>query len=439
MSQDTQNDNVLYPDFGALPDEDSSISADTPVTVASWTSEDFAKVYVRYRPRLESYARKFLRDQSEIDEVIQDAFMYLFLSQPELDSELGVLKFLQWKTRLLCLDILRVQGRRPLTVLDDSENYDLNLDSVESAESEYDRMFDVAIVHAALSKIPDRQRIALIRAEFQEQSAAEIGAELGVSENAARQLLMRARKSFRLELLSQVNIAGLEVSEILSVAVRKAKEVSKNAGAMIVALLLPLALTLGFQYYSNNSNGVVVLEPENIPSLAPSGTPSDTTDETSPSVDNGTTPNSNDVPNSKPSSDAGQAFNNDGVISRKSEVQTTSPTLILSDYPLNADGLVLTSDDPNKTIALLTSLEGDKVEVTVVRDQARIEIQFKMLIRGTSNWQVVEVIELDRALSSTGGLMINAVVSDSSDRSWGITINFAKDYTSVLNARIVGI
>lgn len=439
MSQDIQNDNVLYPDFGALPEESFSSVSETPVTVASWTSEDFAKVYVRYRPRLESYARKFLRDKSEIDEVIQDAFMYLFLSQPELDSELGVLKFLQWKTRLLCLDILRVQGKRPLTVLDDSENYDLNLDSVESAETEYDRMFDVAIVHAALSKIPDRQRIALIRAEFQEQSAAEIGAELGVSENAARQLLMRARKSFRLELLSQVNIAGLEVSEILSVAVRKAKEVSKNAGAMIVALLLPLALTLGFQYYSNNSDGVVILEPENIPSLTPSGTPSDSTDETAPSIDNGTTPDTNDVPNSKPSSDAGQALNNDGVISRKSEVQTTSPTLILSDYPLNADGLILTSDDPNKTVALLTSLEGDKVEVTVVRDQARIEIQFKMLIRGTSDWQVVEVIELDRALSSTGGLMINAVVSDINDRSWGITINFSKDFVSVLNARIVGI
>ena len=265
------NDNVVYPDFGILPigDDLDLLEAESAVSVSSWTSEDFAKVYVRYRPRLENYARKFLRDQSEIDEVIQDAFMYLFLSQPELDSEIGVLKFLQWKTRLLCLDIIRVQGRRPLTVLDDSENYDLNVNASESAADEYDKMFDVAIVHAALSRIPDRQREALIRAEFAEQSAAEIGAELGVSENAVRQLLMRARRSFRNESIEQVNIAGIDVSEILSVAVRKAKEISKNAGAMIVALLLPLALVLGFQYAANSQNGVSVVEPDLSPTLLP--------------------------------------------------------------------------------------------------------------------------------------------------------------------------
>jgi RNA polymerase sigma-70 factor (ECF subfamily) len=438
VSRDIQNDNVVYPDFGNLPlDGDLFVnSGENALKVSSWTAEDFAKVYVRYRPRLESYARKYLRDQSEIDEVIQDAFMYLFLSQPELDSELGVLKFLQWKTRLLCMDILRAQGRRPLAVLNDSDNYDLNLDSIDSAESEYDRMFDVAIVHAALARIPDRQREALIRAEFQEQSAAEIGAELGVSENAARQLLSRARRSFRTELISQVNIAGIEVSEILSVAVRKAKEISKNAGAMIVVLLLPLAVTLGFQYFSNNLNNVTIVEPNtsvsNSPSVSPDGTPT-------PSDENTPESNKNSTPNGKPSSDAGQALKDDGVISRKSEVRVVSPTLIMSDFPFNADGLVLTSDNPNVTTAILTSFEGDKVEVVVSRDQSRIEIQFKVLIRGSSSWQSVEIVNLERTLTSSGGLVINAIVVDNDGKKWGVSIVFDAGYTSVMNARIVGI
>lgn len=438
MSRDIQNDNVVYPDFGNLPIDGDLFenSGEDALSVSSWTAEDFAKVYVRYRPRLESYARKFLRDQSEIDEVIQDAFMYLFLSQPELDSELGVLKFLQWKTRLLCLDILRVQGRRPLAVLDDSENYDLNLDSVDSAEAEYDRMFDVAIVHAALARIPDRQREALIRAEFQEQSASEIGAELGVSENAARQLLSRARRSFRTELISQVNIAGIEVSEILSVAVRKAKEISKNAGAMIVALLLPLAVTLGFQYFSNNSNSVTIVEPNtsvsNFPSVSPEGT-STSNDENPPGANN------NSTPSAKPSSDAGQAFQNGGVISRKSAIEVVSPTLIMSDFPFNADGLVLTSNNPNVTTAILTSFEGDKVEVVVSRDQSRIDIQLNLLIRGTSTWQSVEIVNLERTLTSSGGLVINAIVVDAEGKKWGVSIVFDAGYSSVINARIVGI
>lgn len=437
MSSSIDNDNVVYPEFGHSPDLDDSWlnPGDNSVSVSSWTSEDFAKVYVKYRPRLESYARKFLRDQTEVDEVIQDAFMYLFLSQPELDSEVGVLKFLQWKTRLLCLDIMRVQGRRPLTVLDDAENYDLKLDSHMSAENEYDKMFDVAIVHAALSRIPDRQREALIRAEFGEQSAAEIGAELGVSENAVRQLLMRARRSFRTELIEQVNIAGIDVSEILSVAVRKAKEISKNAGAMIIAMIVPLAMIFGFQYASSNQSGVVVVEPESKPSVLP--IPDDTQSPSEiPSVN--PKPSTSTTPNSKPSTDSAQLLQ-DGVISRKSEFIETSPTLIMSEFPLNAEGTVASTSDPSVTTAILTSLEGDKVEVIVTRNESRIEISFKLLARGSSTWQVVEVVELERTLTTSGGLVVNAVLKDSEGKEWGVSTSFSADFATIQSARIVGI
>ncbi|MFZ9309536.1 MAG: RNA polymerase sigma factor [Candidatus Nanopelagicales bacterium] len=437
MSQTSAGDNVIFPDFGGLAEveEISELEFSGPVSVKSWTSEDFAKVYVRYRPRLESYARKFLRDQTEIDEVIQDAFMYLFLSQPELDSEIGVLKFLQWKTRLLCLDIIRVQGRRPLTVLDDTENYDFKLKATDSPADEYEKMFDVAIVHAALSRIPDRQREALIRAEFGEQSAAQIGQDLGVSENAVRQLLMRARRSFRTELLEQVNIAGIDISEVLSVAVRKAKEVSKNAGAMIIALLLPIAVTLGFQYVSSNSGGVSIVEPEFSSSIIPSNTPS-----SSPIEDPSVTPDDVETttPSSKPSSDEGQSFAN-GVISRKSSVVQTSPTLIMSQYPLNADGLILTSDESNVTTALITSLEGDKVEIIISRDQAKIDIHFRFLARGSNTWIDPEFLQVERSLTSSGGLVLNATFKDSEGKVWGVTSTFASEFTSVLNARIVSI
>lgn len=299
-------------------------------------------------------------------------------------------------------------------------------------------MFDVAIVHAALSRIPDRQREALIRAEFGEQSAAEIGSDLGVSENAVRQLLMRARRSFRTELINEVNIAGIEVSEILSVAVRKAKEISKNAGALIVALILPLALVLGFQYFANSNNGVSIVEPDEVPTLLPTSSPDDLVQPTPGDTELPVTPETQ-TPSVKPSSDSSQSFKNNGVINRKSQIEETSPTLIMSEFPFNADGLIMTSEDLNKTTAVITSLEGDKVEIEVLRNQTRIEISFKLLIRGTNQWQVAEVIQLDRALSSNGGLIVNAIVQDAEGKKWGITVIFSEGYTSVQNARIVGI
>ena len=91
----------------------------TPAVLRDWTAKDFASIYVRFRPHLERHARRFLVNPSQVEEVVQDAFLYLMTSLPELDSELGVLKFLKWKVRLLCLDIIRVSSRVNQTPLDD--------------------------------------------------------------------------------------------------------------------------------------------------------------------------------------------------------------------------------------------------------------------------------------------------------------------------------
>jgi RNA polymerase sigma-70 factor (ECF subfamily) len=210
-----------------------------PVFVANWTSEDFSRVYVKYRPALVRHARKWLHHSTEIDEVVQDAFLYLFLSLPELDSEIGVLRFLKWKTRLLCLDVLRAQNRRPILLRDSVENE--NEPSTEDGPADVlERMHDAAIVHAALAQIPERQREALLRFEFQEQSAAEIAEKLGLSENASRQLIHRARRNLRNSLIEQLGSQDLDVSDILSIAVKKAKQNASKGVALV--LLVGLAL-----------------------------------------------------------------------------------------------------------------------------------------------------------------------------------------------------
>ena len=89
------------------------------VKLAEWSAQDFSNIYVRFRPHLERHARRFLRSQHQVDEVVQDAFLYLMVTLPELDSEIGVLRFLKWKTRLLCLDVIRASGKAYVANLDD--------------------------------------------------------------------------------------------------------------------------------------------------------------------------------------------------------------------------------------------------------------------------------------------------------------------------------
>ena len=94
LSEDTDEE------FGLPEFKDSK-----PVKLKDWKAEDFASIYTRFRPHLERHAKKFLNNPSQIDEVVQDAFLYLMVSLPELDSEIGVLKFMKWKVKNLCIDI----------------------------------------------------------------------------------------------------------------------------------------------------------------------------------------------------------------------------------------------------------------------------------------------------------------------------------------------
>lgn len=211
------------------------------VKLAEWTAKDFSSIYLRFRPHLERHARRFLTNPSQVDEVVQDAFLYLMVSLPELDSEIGVLRFLKWKTRLLALDVIRASGRAYINSIDDvPEPESLDPD----VSSHLEQQDDAAVVKLALSKLNPRHREVLIASMYEEKSTEQIAAQVGLSENATRQLIFRARSAFKKALIGDVDTTGMSAAAILSVAARKAAQESKKIGASAMALIALLVLSL---------------------------------------------------------------------------------------------------------------------------------------------------------------------------------------------------
>lgn len=230
-------DEVSDEEFGEVQTNDVK-----PVKLKEWKAEEFASIYVRFRPHLERHARKWLTNQSQVDEVVQDAFLYLMVSLPELDSEIGVLKFMKWKVKNLCLDIYRASGRAYVKSIDDvAEPVALN----SELGSDLEKAEDAAIVRLALSKLNPRHREVLLASIYEEKSTAEIAAQVGLSENATLQLLFRARGAFKKALLGDVDTNGMSMGAILSVAARKAGEEAKKVGVQAMVLVLFLALSIG--------------------------------------------------------------------------------------------------------------------------------------------------------------------------------------------------
>jgi RNA polymerase sigma-70 factor (ECF subfamily) len=163
-------------------------------------------------------------------------------SLPEVDSEIGVLKLLKWKVRLLALDLIKINSQASFAPLDNQPELSID-DSALSLELE--RADDAAIVALALAKLEPRQREALVASLYEEKTSSQVAAQLGLNENATRQLVFRAKAAFKKALVGEAETRGLTVSEIISVAARKA---SKDAGKYVSvasALILVLAVSIG--------------------------------------------------------------------------------------------------------------------------------------------------------------------------------------------------
>ncbi len=231
-------------EFGDIVLRDSRRKASgQTVRLAEWTAQEFSSIYIRFRPHLERHARRFLSNPSQVDEVVQDAFLYLMVSLPELDSEIGVLRFLKWKTRLLALDVIRASGRAHLNSIED-------IPEPESLEPEVsthlEQQDDAAVVKLALSKLSPRHREVLIASMYEEKATEEIAKQVGLSENATRQLIFRARAAFKKALIGDVDTTGMSASAILSVAARKAATEGKKVAtaALTVIALAVMSISI---------------------------------------------------------------------------------------------------------------------------------------------------------------------------------------------------
>ncbi|MCW2606968.1 MAG: polymerase subunit sigma-24, partial [Frankiales bacterium] len=152
---------------------------------------DFAGLYIRHRHSFGLHARRFLRDQRDVDEVVQEAFLRLFLALPELGSELQALSYCRRTITNLCIDRYRADQRRPRLI--DLESVPADVLSEDELDDPVIRAEDAAIVREALALLSPLHREALVKREIEEKPLPVIAEELGIPEDSVKHLLHRAR------------------------------------------------------------------------------------------------------------------------------------------------------------------------------------------------------------------------------------------------------
>ena len=255
-----------------------------------WTVAELGAFYTEHRSELIAHASRILKDRAKAEEVIQDALIKVMLAAPELESTDHALGYMHRTIENLCIDIFRMEGRRPNLVLLDDNSAELEATWVDNKDhvDVIAAADDAAIVRQALAMLSPAERAALVMWEMEGRSTAEIAEELGIKESAVRHTVSRARASLR-KVMSELIIdkdRGLTALDMLSTTYKKAAQVAKKSSKAALSLILVFFAFLGFNAMPTESDLPVVTTQEN----KSSGEVSSEVEAEAPSIEASATP-----------------------------------------------------------------------------------------------------------------------------------------------------
>ncbi len=146
---------------------------------------------------------RMLGNPSDAEDVAQQVFVRVWRSAPRYQPTAKFTTWLFTIARNLVFNELRRRQRKPSTSLDEREALLPGGTSVDGnplpdetiLHGEMERM-----VEAAIQRLPEKQRLAVVLRRYQELPYEEIGAILGLSLPAVKSLLFRARVQLKEDL-----------------------------------------------------------------------------------------------------------------------------------------------------------------------------------------------------------------------------------------------
>ncbi len=147
-----------------------------------------------------AFAARILGDAVEAEDVAQESILALWLRASRWrPGEARVSTWLHRVAKNACID--RLRRRREVALEAAGDPRDPMVDP--GAGAEFERRERAAIVARAIAVLPERQRIALVLAYYQDLGNIEAAAVMEIGVEALESLLARARRRLREELASR--------------------------------------------------------------------------------------------------------------------------------------------------------------------------------------------------------------------------------------------
>jgi RNA polymerase sigma-70 factor (ECF subfamily) len=204
------------------PSDDTLSERSIIQRITSGDRSAFEQLMRRYNQRLYRLARATLRDETEAEDALQDAYLAAYRSIQGFrgESSLGT-----WLSRLVlneCLVRLRRNARRQnvIPILGSTSDVNAEINNVTAREDDLPertvgRTQIRALLEHKLDELPESYRVVFVLRSVEDMSVEEVAACLGISEATVRTRHFRAKGLLREALARDIEAAERDLFEFL--------------------------------------------------------------------------------------------------------------------------------------------------------------------------------------------------------------------------------
>ena len=160
----------------------------------------FDILYREYYVRVFGLCRRLLNSHQAAEDAAQEVFMRAYKSFGKYKSAQPFWHWIAAIANNYCIDLLRKRSRTQSLFGDEADEMDQLASDDPPIVEHLLSMENVALVNNAIAALPEKYRIPLVLAYFNQSSYDEIAQQLGVSRNHVGVLLLRAKQQLRTNL-----------------------------------------------------------------------------------------------------------------------------------------------------------------------------------------------------------------------------------------------
>lgn len=179
----------------------SAISAKTIKDFCKGKKKAFDKIYHAYSPGMYAIALRYMKDEDEAKDVLQNSFIKLYNSREKFDPSGSIGAYIKRITINTALDEIRKKKKfEPIenNVVLSEEETEFELE--DTSNQSYQQLLNL------IQELPDGYRMVFNLFVFENLKHAEIAEYLDISVNTSKSQLMKAKRMLKEKLGSLINI-----------------------------------------------------------------------------------------------------------------------------------------------------------------------------------------------------------------------------------------